>query len=188
MVRKLKKWTLLWLPVVLIAIIAILNDCRIKNKEKELYEIAENCYNIDGVKYLSYTQLKYIALNELSHDEVQRVLSIFGLTKKPSSSESTADYKGDCGNISLQILDRSNSEEFIRYTYDLHTNNKEYIRLLKSEIKKENDNIEDETSSRGIINDYWCVGFNTSDRYCPTIYFQRFQSKKLPSRTKNDKW
>lgn len=177
---KKKLWIIVWGVVACVASFAVFNDYWISKKKAEMYKIAENCYFINDVKYPSYSQLKYIALNELSFDEAEKIVSVCGLTKQ-SSSSSSVSYHGSCGNISLQIINRANSDDLIRYTYLLRTNNKEYIRMLMSEIMGENSTKETANYAEGVIDDYWWVGLNVSDDMS-TIFYQRFQSKKLPSR------
>lgn len=182
MKKYLSIWIVLWSVVTCFAIISILNDYWIKKKEVEMHEIATKYYVINGLNYLSYSQLKYIAVNELSFVEIEKIVTVCGFTKKASSNGSEIDFHSNSGDFSLQILDRSNSDDFIRYNYHLHTNNREYIRMLRSEIMSESDIEEREKSVTGIINDYWFVCLNNYD--IPSIVFQRFQSKKLGSRTK----
>ena len=118
----------------------------------------------------------------MSFDEIEKVVAVCGFTKKPSSYGSSIHFHGSSGDISLQILDRSNSDEFIRYEYLFYTKNREYIRMLRSEIMDESDIEEREKSVTGYINDYWFACLN--DYSMPSVVFQRFQSKKLGSRTK----
>ena len=145
-----------------------------------LSEIGE-CYEINGLKFPSYSQLKYIAVNELSHKEVKELMAICGINQRRANGSSSY-YEGDCGDFSLQIIDRSNSKDFIIYNYFFHTNNRKYLDMLKSEVMQENNNKIDDRRIRGYIDDYWYVvvpkdiedgGF--------LLFFQRFQSKKLNS-------
>ena len=52
---------MLWGIVACVAALSVLNDYRVKKKKAEMYEIATNYYVINGINYLSYSQLKYIA-------------------------------------------------------------------------------------------------------------------------------
>lgn len=177
MAGKIKiSWIVVWSFVGVVASIVVLNDYWIKNKKKAIDEIVETSYDINGVNYPSYSQLKYIALNELSFEEVPTILARCGMSIESSPSGGSVNYYGNCGKLHLQILDRSNSDEFIIYTYYLPSN-KEYYKMLKAEIMGENNIEEKEFSLTATIDDYWFV---TLSHDSSNLHFQRFQSKKLP--------
>lgn len=136
-----------------------------------LSEIGE-CYEINGVKYPSYSQLKYIAVNELSYKEVQEVLAICGL--RPTTKEDS--YDGEFGSVSLSISDKT----FLRYTFYFHTTNRMYINTLKSEIMREEDAEESGKDVSGFINDYWRSGLDDLNDGLPVfnIFFQKSKSGK----------
>lgn len=177
MARKINiSWIVVWSFVGVVASIVFLNDYWIKNKKKAIDEIVETSYDINGVNYPSYSQLKYIALNELSFDEVPMILARCGMSKEPSPSGSSVNYYGSCGKLYLQILDRSNNDEFVIYSYHLPSN-KEYSKMLRTEIMGESNIEEGEFFLTATINDYWFV---TLSHDSSNLHFQRFQSKKLP--------
>ena len=174
-------WVCMLLIVAVFAVYLVISGQNEKKKNEELPLLMTQSYVIGGVKYPSYSQLKYIALNELSQEEVKDFMVICGINQTEANLNSS-DYKGDCGRFNLQILNRSNSKNFIRYTYFFHTNNREYLKMLKSEVMQEKNNKINDSEIKGYIDDYWYVGVN-KDIYEGgfTIFFQRWQSKKLNS-------
>ncbi len=175
MVTIKKKLMLIWLFIALIAAFIILYSLG-NNKEKEINEIAETYYNIYDVEYPSYSLLKYIALNELSYEEVANELSKCGMTIKSVFGSSETIYSGNCGEIALTILNRSNNKEYIQYLYTLQTNSKEYLRFLKADISSEKDFKGNDNLITGKINDSWRV-YLVLEEPSPYIMFQRPQSK-----------
>ena len=137
-----------------------------------------NCYVINGVKYLSYSQMKFIAQNELTKDEIDRFVSLCEIPIKiedNKSSYSTSHYGNDIYNFSIVFLNRSNSTEFIRYSFIITANN-DYIEKLQEEVEKEKYVEKGESSTTGYIDDYWFANINIDIK---NLTFQRFQSKKL---------
>ena len=137
-----------------------------------LSEIGE-CYEINGVKYPSYSQLRYIALNDLSHEEVGKIVSMCGLTQTEISGSSSR-YKGDCGDVSLQIIKRDRTQ----YNFDFHPRSKEYMKMLKEEIMREEDSKVDNisptfTNVHGYTIGYWFVQLNylKDDDMSFSVYF-----------------
>lgn len=136
-----------------------------------------NCYVINGVKYLSYSQMKFIAQNELTKDEIDRFVSLCEIPIKieNKSTSSTSTYGNDAYNFWISILNRSNSTDFIRYYFYFNANT-EYIEKLQEEVEKEKYIKENGMLLKGYIDDYW---FAELDIEHNSIGFQRFQSKKL---------
>lgn len=170
-------WICLLLIVAVLAVYNVVSDHNENKKNEELALLMTQSYDINGVKYPSYSQLKYIALNELSHEEVKEFMAVCGINQTEASGSSSY-YKGECGRFNLHILNRSNSKSFIRYTYNFHTNNRKYLEMLKSEIMQEKNYEIDDIQTTGYIDDYWHAGVS-KDMYegVFAIFFQRSQSK-----------
>lgn len=144
-----------------------------------LSEIGE-CYDINGVQYPSYSQLKYIAMNELSHDEVKEVMAICGINQIEASG-GLSKYRGECGIASLLIMDG----DYISYEFSISPKSKKYMEMLKSDLMLEEDFDKEKTSTAdngtllrysGYINDYFlaeivCV----FDRYNDSQFSIRFR-------------
>ena len=174
-------WICLLLIVALLVVYNVISDHNEKKKNEELALFTTQSYDINGVKYPSYSQLKYIALNELSHEEVKEFMAICGINQRETNGSSSY-YNGDCGDFSLQILDRSNDKNIIRYTYFFHTNNRKYLDMLKSDVMQEKNHKIDDIQITGYIDDYWYAGVSKDiDEGVFDIFFQRWQSKKLNS-------
>lgn len=166
-------WICLLIIVGLLAVYNVVSDNKDKNEKEELASLMSQSYDINGVKYLSYSQLKYIALNELSHEEVGKIVSMCGLTQTEISGSSSR-YKGDCGDVSLQIIKRDRTQ----YNFDFHPRSKEYMKMLKEEIMREEDSKVDNisptfTNVHGYTNGYWFVQLNyhKDDDMSFSVYF-----------------
>lgn len=171
-------WIFLLLIVAVLAVYNVVSDNNEKKKNEELALLMTQSYDINGVKYPSYSQLKYIALNELSHEEVKEFMAVCGINQTEASGSSSY-YKGDCGSFNLHI---SNGKDLIRYTYFFHTNNRKFLNMLKSEVMQENNYEIDDIQTTGYIDDYWYVGVSKDiEEGVFDIFFQRWQSKKLNS-------
>lgn len=168
-------WICLLLIVAVLAVYNVVSDHNENKKNEELALLMTQSYDINGVKYPSYSQLKYIALNELSHEEVKEFMAVCGINQTKANGSSSY-YKGDCGRFSLQILNRSNSKSFIIYTYFFHTNNRKYLDMLQSEVMQEKKYEIDDIQTTGYIDDYWYAGVS-KDIYEGVfdIFFQRSQ-------------
>lgn len=160
----MKKRNVIWICLLIIvgvlAVYNVVSDNKDKNEKEELASLMSQSYDINGVKYLSYSQLKYIALNELSHEEVGKIVSMCGLTQTEISGSSSR-YKGDCGDVSLQIIKGDRTQ----YNFDFHPRSKEYMKMLKAEIMREEESKVDNvsptfTNVQGYTNDYWLVQLN----------------------------
>ncbi len=176
-----KKSSVIWICLLLIVaglvVYNVISDHNEKKKNEELALFTTQSYDINGVKYPSYSQLKYIALNELSHEEVKEFLATCGINQtEASGSSSESEYRGDCGNFKLHIM---NSKGLIRYTYTFFTNNRKYLEKLKSEVIQERKYEIDDIETTGYIDDYWHVGIS-KDIYEGTlfhIFFQRLNQR-----------
>lgn len=181
-----KRSSILWLCLLsvvgLLAVYNVVSDYRDKKEKREMALLMSQSYDINGVKYPSYSQLKYIALNELSHEEVKKFMAICGINQTGASG-SSSEYWGDCGKFELHILDRSNSESLICYTYTFFTNNRRYLEKMTSDVMQEKKYKKNDIETTGYIDDYWYTGVSNEifEGTLFRIFFQRFQDKKLNS-------
>ena len=169
-------WIIPWLIVGCMTIFIFLEEYNTEKTKKNIEMLVKESYNIDGIIYPSYSMLKYIATNELSHEEVQSLLSKCGYNPK-KATRSTQYFQGDFGRLSIQILGRSNSNDLIRYEFMFSDYNKSYYDMIKSEVMSENNVKNQGTGLYAIIDDYWWVGVMSMNPMC--IVFQRFKSKKI---------
>ena len=146
-----------------------------KNVSRVNKKTVGECYVINGVRYLSYSQMKFIAQNVLTKEEVDKFASLcnFPLISERTTGPSTSTYGANGYDFWISVLNSSNSTEFIRYCF-YFTANQDYVEKLKEEIVKEKYIENRDLSVTGYIDDYWyAILDNTS------LVFQRFQSKKL---------
>lgn len=178
----MKKRNVIWICLLIIvgvlAVYNVVSDNKDKNEKEELASLMSQSYDINGVKYLSYSQLKYIALNELSHEEVGKIVSMCGLTQTEISGSSSR-YKGDCGDVSLQIIKGDRTQ----YNFDFHPRSKEYMKILKAEIMREEDSKDESSPTRtrveGYTNGYWFVQLSyTFDKDDDMSFFVFFWDNK----------
>lgn len=160
-----RKW--IWVVSAVILIAIIIGGYLFKGGFTSKVNMSEigDYYYINGVKYPSYSHLKYIAMNELSHEDVQKVTAICGMTQT-EIRDRYSEYRGDCGVFTLRTKDG----DYVEYEFDFRPNSKEYMKMLKSEIKRKENAKEEQystlTTLEGYINDYWYVMLSYSfDKY-----------------------
>jgi hypothetical protein len=173
-------WICLLLIVAVLAVYNVINDHNEKKKNEELALLMTQFYDINGVKYPSYSQLKYIVMNELSHEEVKEVMAICGINQTEASGGSSK-YRGECGIASLSIM----GGDYISYEFSFSPKSKKYMEMLKSDLMLEEDFDEEKTSTAdngtllrysGYINDYYLAEIEgVFDRYNDSHFSIRFR-------------
>lgn len=130
--KKISIWIALWVIVGVVGIYSIINDKMKESKDNEVASYAEKCYDINGVKCISFEQMKYIARKRMSTEEIDAFSEKCGFLLKGKKSEDaklTSQY-GLNGFVYDVVITNN------YYSFYFHSS-ADYINRLRSDLKAE---------------------------------------------------
>lgn len=128
-------WLVLWLIVGLVAVYAIFNDKSTEKKKANNMEYAEKCYDISGTRCISLEQMKYLAKEKLSSEEIDYFSQKCGLVLKEKSEKDDLSSKYGFADYSYRVRIVESGNNLV-YNFDCNYN-AEYINMLRSDFKSE---------------------------------------------------
>ena len=133
--KRYNVWIVLWLIVIMGATYALFKDKKTKDRNTDSAMYAEKCYDIDGTRCISLEQMKYVAKEKLSSEEIDNFSQKCGLILKEKSEKDNLSSKYGFADFtySVRIVESGNN---LVYNYSCNYN-AEYINMLRSDLKSE---------------------------------------------------
>ena len=128
-------WVVLWLIVIMGAIYALFKDKKAEERNTDSAMYAEKCYDINGTRCISLEQMKYVAKEKLSSEEIDNFSQKCGLILKEKSERKDLSSKYGFADFTYSVRIVESGDNLV-YNYSCNCN-AEYINMLRSDLKSE---------------------------------------------------